>query len=179
MVQQNKSKAMSLTVTDGLTVTVLPNADHEFLMTTKEVAKGYDTSIYVVNMSRLRHEEELIEGKHFVTGVTKCYSELKSLNVPHNAVLWTKRGIVRLGFFIKSQRARMFRDWAEELIIRVEEKQRQLFEAEVKNPARQLKPRRNHNRLTQERLANILADVCYIDDKDLRLRITNKLMGGR
>lgn len=175
MVQQNKSKAMSLTVTDGLTVTVLPNADHEFLMTTREVASGYGTTKYAIQQAYHRNNTELVEGKHFVKGV----DILSTPSMQPNATLWTKRGIVRLGFFIKSQRARMFRDWAEELIIRVEETQRQLFEAEVKNPARQLKPRRNHNRLTQERLANILADVCYIDDKDLRLRITNKLMGGR
>ncbi len=38
-------------------------------------------------------------------------------NIKHNATLWTKRGIIRLGFFIKSNRAKQFRDWAEDLII--------------------------------------------------------------
>ena len=30
---------------------------------------------------------------------------------------WTKKGIVRLGFFIKSQQAKAFRDWAEDYIV--------------------------------------------------------------
>lgn len=184
MVKENKNKAMSLTVTEGLTVTVLPHSDHEFLMTTKQVASGYGTSDYIVRKTKERHNVELVEGKHFVTAVTFSHGEthnaLKDLNVPHNAIIWTKRGIVRLGFFIKSKRARMFRDWAEELVVRFDENQKELFpeNAEIKNPAKALPLKRNHNRLTKDRLADLLADVCHIEDKELRLRITNKLMEG-
>jgi hypothetical protein len=188
MEKQNKSKAMSLTVTEGLTVTVLPSVDHEFFMTTSEVAKGYDTSKYVVRKAILRHSEELIEGKHFIKGVD-ILSRPESNGVKASEILpnvqphqffFTKRGIVRLGFFIKSKRARMFRDWAEELVIRFDESQKELFpqSAEVKNPAKALSPKRKHNRLTKDRLADLLADVCYIEDKELRIRITNKLMKG-
>ena len=31
--------------------------------------------------------------------------------------MWTKRGVVRLGFFIKTSKAKQFRDWAEDYII--------------------------------------------------------------
>lgn len=31
--------------------------------------------------------------------------------------MWTKRGVVRLGFFIKTPMAKEFRDWAEDYII--------------------------------------------------------------
>ena len=45
-------------------------------------------------------------------------------------------------------------------------------------PTRQLPAPRKHNRLTAERMIDILADVCQIEDKELRLSLTNKLMGG-
>lgn len=161
---------MNLQVTAELAVNVIPNENYEYLMTTKEVANGYGTSIYVVNMARLRHEVELVEGKHFVKGaITKCYSDL---NIPHNAVLWTKRGIVRLGFFIKSERAKLFRDWAEELIIKVSEAREDLVLQPI--PAIPMQ-KRKHNRLTPSRMVEILADVAKIEDKTLRLSLIEKL----
>ena len=167
IVTKNEKQAMSLTVTEGLTVTILPNSSHEFLMPTKEVAKGYGTSDYNIRQHKLEHSNELIEGKHFISGVS----------IPHVAhrgsskgVLWTKRGIVRLGFFIKSERAKLFRDWAEELVINATVKNIQVLPEA---------PKRNHNRLTQERIIDILADVCRIDDRELRLSITAKIMGGQ
>lgn len=198
-IQKNENKAMSLTVTEGLTVTILPSSDHEFLMTTKEVAKGYGVSEYTIRSHKMLHPEELLDRKHFTTAVEnfngnvqnlngknaavrKTHGEtadaLKACNIPHNAVLWTKRGIVRLGFFIKSERARLFRDWAEELIIRVDE-QRDLFNQPVSTAKRLPAPRKtNANRLTPARMVDILADVCLIEDKALRVRLTEKLMGG-
>lgn len=165
-----EQKALSLTVTEGLTVTILPDSNHEFLMSTKQVANGFGVSDYNIRQHKLEHSFELIEGKHFVSGVS----------IPHAAssgsskgTLWTKRGIVRLGFFIKSERAKLFRDWAEELVI---EKMAQptLFDV----PAKQLPHARKHNRLTSDRLLSIMADVARIDDREVRLSIANKLMMG-
>jgi hypothetical protein len=172
MTDTKNSKAISLTVTEGLTVTVLPSSDHEFLMSTSEVAKGYGVSYENIRQHKFANTREFVEGKHYVSAVSISNSDKKT---PHNKVFWTKRGIVRLGFFIKSEPAKLFRDWAEELIIKFEE-QKDLFGVEVKN--RQLPAKRKINRLSQERLLNIMADVCQIDDKELRLKISTKLMGG-
>ncbi|MDO5665693.1 MAG: hypothetical protein Q4G63_10615 [Bacteroidia bacterium] len=162
---------LPMTVTEGVTVNVLPNHVHEYLMTTKEVANGYGVTDYNVRQHKLQHSNELVEGKHFVIAVSIPNGELPSaLKSAHNAVLWTKRGIVRLGFFIKSERAKLFRDWAEELIITVSDG--------VKQPPRRALPaKRNHNRLTPARMVDILADVCRIEDTALRLSITDKLIG--
>lgn len=172
-VKKEEKENMILTVTEGLTVTIHPSLNHEFLMSTKEVANGYGTSDYVIRRSKLDHSQELVEGKHFIKGVS--FSHTHANAQPHQ-IFWTKRGVVRLGFFIKSERARMFRDWAEELIIKIYE-QKNLF-GEVLNTQRQLPPKRKHNRLTHERLLNIMADICKIEDKDLRLSISTKLMNG-
>lgn len=162
-------KEMNLKVTEELAVTVLPNSDFEFLMTTKEVAKGYGISEYTLRRHKMEHPLELLEGKHFVTAVQILNGETK---IPHNATLWSKRGIVRLGFFIKSKQAILFRDWAEELILNTLENGENFLQPVPVLPAPK---KRNHNRLTQDRMISILADVAKIDDKALRLSLISKL----
>ena len=157
---------LPMVVTEGVMVNVLQNVQHEYLMTTKEVASGYGVSPYSIRSTSSRNSSELQEGKHFIKGIAICNTQ------PHQ-VFWTKRGIVRLGFFIKSERAKLFRDWAEELIINVADPLpdvKKMIDKPKKTKA---------NRLTQERLLDIMADACKIDDKELRLKISNKLMGGR
>ena len=166
--KKNEAQTVSLQVMEGLSVTVLPNQDFEFLMSTKELAIGYGSTEYAIRQNKSSNPTDFVEGKHFVKGVSISHTQ------PHQ-IFWTKRGIVRLGFFIKSERAKLFRDWAEELIIQLDE-QRDLFNQPVRQ--KELAGSRKHNRLTQERMISILADVCRIDDRELRLSITNKLMKG-
>lgn len=87
--------------------------EHEFLLTTKEVADGYGVSDKTVRNHKHLHSDELIEGKHFVSSAEKTGSR----NLLTKRTLWTKRGIVRLGFFIKSDQARRFRDFIEDLVL--------------------------------------------------------------
>jgi hypothetical protein len=166
-------KKMTLKVTEGLSVRVLPNADYEFLMTTREVANGYGVSEYTLRRHKMEHSSELTEGKHFAIAVQIMNGDKR---IPHNATLWTKRGIVRLGFFIKSDRAKLFRDWAEDLILKVDEQADLFGYVAREKPQGQLPGKRKHNRLTQDRLIDIMADVCRIEDGELRQRIVNKLI---
>jgi len=167
---KSENQAISLTVTDGITVSIMPSSEHEFIMSTREVANGYGVTTYAVRQTKLRNSIELIEGKHYLSNVTIRHGASPGAS---KSTMWTKRGIVRLGFFIKSGRAKLFRDWAEELIINYEE-QKDLFSQPI---TKQLPAKRNHNRITQERMVDLLADVCRIEDKELRLSISNKLMG--
>lgn len=162
-------KEMNLKVTEELSVIIIPNENYEFLMTTKEVAHGYGTSDYIIRKTKERHDFELIEGKHYVKGVT--FGHTLSNAQPHQ-VFWTKRGIIRLGFFIKSKQAILFRDWAEELILNVFENSDNFLKPISVLP---IPKKRNHNRLTGERMISILADVAKIDDKSLRLSLISKL----
>lgn len=170
-------KEKQFTVAENLTVTVEPNKEHEFLMTTSEVAKGFGISGGTIRKHKIEHCEELIEGKHFITCVHKLdvratKSNAGTESATYKQTLWTKRGIVRLGFFIKSERAKLFRDWAEDLVI---------FTTNQAAKAEQLSiwpepGKRKHNRLTQQRLVGILSDVAKIDDKELRLSLIDKLI---
>lgn len=160
---------MHLQVTAELAVNVIPNENYEYLMTTKEVANGYGVTPQNIREHQ-RCNEEFVEGKHFVKGIS--ISDTLEKNAQPHQIFWTKRGIVRLGFFIKSERAKLFRDWAEELIIKIDE-QTDLFGMAI--PPKALPKKRNHNRITPLRMVEILADVAKIEDKALRLSLIQKL----
>lgn len=165
LTQKKADTLLSMTVTEGITVNVLPNRQHEFLMTTREVAAGYGVSEWLIRKHKENHPDELLEGKHFLVNVNIIHAATPGSS---RGTLWTKRGIVRLGFFIRSERARLFRDWAEDLVLAV-----------VDKPAAQPVPSgRRINRLTPERVIDLLSDVCRIEDKELRERIVNKITGG-
>ena len=74
--------------------------------------------------------------------------------------------------FIKSKQAILFRDWAEDLIINVLEAGENFLQPV---PVLQAPKKRNHNRLTQDRMISILADVAKIEDSALRLSLISKL----
>ena len=165
-----------LKVTEGLTVKVLPSLDHEFFIPTVEVAKGYGVANSTLRDHIYKNKTEFLEETHyvrakdiFVKGVGKSDSLPKGLQP--QTMYWTKRGIIRLGFFIKSERAKLFRDWIENLVIEVVEKK-------VKAKALPANPKRKHNRLSSDRIISIMLDIVRIEDADLRLSLTNKILGG-
>ncbi|MDZ7877063.1 MAG: hypothetical protein U5L45_05305 [Saprospiraceae bacterium] len=68
--------------------------------------------------------------------------------------------------FIKSERAKLFRDWAEAIIL-------QVTAPTINLPA--ATPRK-HNRLTATRLLEIMTDIALIDDKALRISLMQKIL---
>lgn len=100
---------------DGIVIPVRIDSDHEYTLTTAEVAEGYGVAPANIRKTLERHGDELLQGKHW--GVTICHT----LGGDQRMTYWTKRGIIRLGFFIRSERAKRFRDLAEDLIIRTME----------------------------------------------------------
>lgn len=61
---------LPMMVTEGVTVNILPNGQYEYLMDSGNIASGYGVSRYNVRQHLLQHQDELIEGKHYVKGVS-------------------------------------------------------------------------------------------------------------
>lgn len=156
---------VTLNVSNELQVTVLTFSDYEFLMSTNDVAKGYGISPDSVHSQKHYNADELKEGIHFVKGLG-ISKTLQAKGIQPHAIFWTKAGVVRLGFFIRSERAKMFRDWAESVVLQVTAPTVQLPKA----------VRRNHNRLSKDRLVEILSLVALVDDKEVRTALVQKLM---
>ena len=98
---------------ENVRLDVRPDTAHEWLLETRLVAEAYGVSVDAILAHRTRNPEDFIDGKHFIATADK----LSAVGQKPNQIFWTKRGVIRLGFFVKSERARKFRDWAEELII--------------------------------------------------------------
>lgn len=99
---------MSIVKVNNSTLKIIENVQHDFLISNKEVALGYGIAISTLRGQKSNHKDELIENKHFI--ISKNDKKQK-------VIYWTKKGIIRLGFFIKSKEAREFRDWAEDYIV--------------------------------------------------------------
>ena len=160
----------TLNVSADLSVSVLASSDYGFLMTTNDVAKGYGISRDTVHAHKSRNSNEFVEGVHFVKGLENCKT-LGLKNSQPNQIYWTKVGVIRLGFFISSERAKVFRDWAEQVVL--EYVQHKAVAPTVKLP--QIR-RHNHNRLNKDRLVEILGLVALVEDKEVRTALVKKLM---
>lgn len=158
---QRNEQIVNLQVTDGLTVAVIKDASHEFLMPTKDVAIGYGVSEGTIRSHKSNWSDEIIENTHFLPAV-----EIFDGSQKRTVIMWTKAGVIRLGMYIKSERAKMFRDWVEKIVL-------QTVAPSVQLPA--ATPRK-HNRLTSNRLLEIMTDIALIDDKELRIRLMQKIL---
>jgi len=92
----------------SITLSVVESTEHTFLMSSKEVAAGYGISNDTIRRHLKDQSDELIEGKHFI--IDRSYR-----NTPKT--MWTKLGVITLGFFIKSERAKEFRKWAANYVL--------------------------------------------------------------
>jgi hypothetical protein len=106
-------------IIDGTVLPVTVHPIHEYTLTTAQVAEGYGVDPANIRKTLQRHGDEIIEGKHFIynSHFEQCVTNSHAGSFQRVTTNWTKRGIVRLGFFIRSERAKRFRDLAEDLVI--------------------------------------------------------------
>ncbi|MDX2099671.1 MAG: hypothetical protein SFW36_17980 [Leptolyngbyaceae cyanobacterium bins.59] len=77
---------------------------HDWLLTTAQVAQGFDVTDAAIRNHKNRKPDELLENKHWFKD-------------SDDRLWWTKRGVVRLGFFVDSPAAKAFRDAAEDYVV--------------------------------------------------------------
>lgn len=81
-----------------------PHPSHCWTLTTTQLAEGYGVSPTTLRGNKRNNANELKEGHHwFKDGQGNTH--------------WTKAGAVRMGMFVKSDRAVQFRDMAEALVV--------------------------------------------------------------
>jgi len=104
-------RIMQLITFNDVELHLQEHSQYEFLLSNKEVALGYGITENAIIKHLKRRSDELIEGKHWLR------LEVQTKGGKQKVIHWTKKGIVRLGFFIKSENAKKFRDWAEDYIV--------------------------------------------------------------
>lgn len=88
---------------------------HNWLIPTKHVAEGYGCSESTIRKHMERHSDEIEEDTHFIR-VTNCHANPRG-GEAHQKTMWTPKGIIMLGFFIKSERAKAFRAFAADRLL--------------------------------------------------------------
>lgn len=94
------------------TLTILQMEDPKKLwgMTVDEVAKGYGISPRTVQTHLTRHPDEIREG--YERGTSIC---ITPGGAQEKTVVY-RDGVIKLGFFIRSDKAKLFRQWATDLL---------------------------------------------------------------
>ena len=93
-----------------------PDTQHGWTLTTAQLADGYGVSPTTLRGNKRNNDDELKEGHHWFKD---------DLGHTH----WTKAGAVRMGMFVKSDRAIQFRDMAEALVVGAMESSVQILNA--------------------------------------------------
>jgi phage antirepressor YoqD-like protein len=131
----------------GIALHIRPDDKHGWTLSTEEVAAGYGVSEQAIRMTKSRHKDEIRAGEHFST-ITICDAREKddltalrdhaiahpnrhwnkpnqdqtskrTSNLQRQVTVWTQRGVIRLGMFLTGDRAKLFRDWCEDLAMDV------------------------------------------------------------
>lgn len=107
------------------------------LFTTAQVAQNYGISQDTIRDHLKNHSDEILENIHFI---------LKTNKFNNKVIKWTLKGIVVLGFFIRSPQAKKFRIWASELL-----------EKELLKQAQEFKKTRERNLALTDKIASLEA----------------------
>ena len=110
-------KTISIEISDELVVEVQPNVEHEWLLSSKDVAEGYGLSASGLRSVKSKYADELEEGKHYLSVSNTDAQNMTGNSKARNVTMWTKEGVVMLGFFIKTPTAKEFRRWASNFIV--------------------------------------------------------------
>ena len=97
-------------ISDELVVEVQPNVEHEWLLSSKDVAEGYGLSASGLRSVKSKYADELEEGKHYLSVSNTDAQNMTGNSKARNVTMWTKEGVVMLGFFIKTPTAKELED---------------------------------------------------------------------
>lgn len=89
--------------------------------TTKEVATNYGVLERTVGMHKDNHDDELIENIHYFYSLEQTAGGMQTI------IRWTLEGVYMLGFFIKSQQAKIYRKKVAEFLRLCDEARQKKF----------------------------------------------------
>lgn len=161
MTDNKISKAISLNVTDSLSVTIFPNSDYGFLITSAELAKAYGRNVTKIYDAFTRAGSRIKKGIHYID---HDHAFMYGIKIGTKSKLFTKKGFFVFCDYLKVGNI--------DAILALKEK-------DIDINVLIDKSKNSYVVLSKEQLVDILSDVVKIEDLSLRLSITNKLNGGR
>jgi prophage antirepressor-like protein len=97
---------------NGVTLSVIETGDNrQWSMTVEEAAKGYGVTSKTVRNHISNHCDEIRDG------IERGTQTLGTLGGEQKHTVLYREGVIKLGFFIKSKSAAIFRQWATNLVV--------------------------------------------------------------
>ena len=90
----------------------------QWYMTVEEVAKGYGVTRNCI-MNHLREHSDEIREEVEVAGVSIPYTSSNGVTQGRHTTVIYREGVIKLGFFVRSKQAAMFRQWATDLMMEI------------------------------------------------------------
>jgi prophage antirepressor-like protein len=91
---------------------IIPTGDtKQWCMTVEDVAQGYGVDRTTIMKHLHNHADELREG------IERGDTNMHTLGGPQQKTILYREGVIKLGFFIRSQQAKVFRQWATNLVL--------------------------------------------------------------
>lgn len=75
-------ETISVEISDELVVEVQPNVEHEWLLSSKDVAEGYGLSASGLRSTKERYLDELEEGKHYIMKPFQKGTSIQEWGIP-------------------------------------------------------------------------------------------------
>jgi len=95
---------------NGLELHPVADKKHNWLLSVHETCEAFGIDRASIDALRQSHAETLSEGRHFL------YTTISSGGVSTSKIMfWTKKGIIRLAYYLKTDAALAFLDFAEDL----------------------------------------------------------------
>jgi prophage antirepressor-like protein len=145
---QPEQNVNMLYISDRVQMRFLQSPEYGVLVGTSEMARALGVSASGIRVMKHLHYKELEAGVHYVD------------NYQGNETCWLREGLIWYAYHIHRGRAVDLRNWAE----------RELTSGRDTKENRQL--------MSENRLINIMMDVCRIEDSQLRISIAEKLVAG-
>ena len=141
---------------------------HQWLMTTKELARALNLELVDLINLKANNEDRFIEDKHYL------YSQVKTCDYSNGAemFLWSKKGILRVVYMLKSDIAMEFLDFIEDIQVdcgnKVDENMQDMFDAVEEILEDKLAKMHKSNKYNPEELQSMLSIMDQFIEKKKR-----------
>ena len=161
----NNKQYTVLQISENVSMQVIPSDKHIFLVTTKELARAIGITESSLRGAKHRYKEQFQEDIHFISNFM-VKDEVNKLDV--KTTVWSQKGVIEHVKYTRRGNSVVFRTWAEQIT------QNKPVKKIAKKP---VSNKYKHNRITQDRLVDILIEVNKVEKKELRASLIGLITG--
>jgi len=142
---------------------------HEWFLTLNEVAKAFEVDTQQILELKTAHEDALTQGRHY-----QMESVISGGKKSSELMLWSKKGIIRLAYYLRNDAGLRFLDFAEDLNLQSTQtgdtQSASMYDEVEANLLTRLKQLRENENMSLEELNRLIFTVDNLATKKAALR---------